>query len=126
MSSTQSSPVARLLQRVEEYVEDWRRRDAEHKAEADMNRERLWNEAREREAALREMVSREEGEDQTLGEVTTKLGTVFVVHSAEAGGALQEFAATGARLSHVIPGSGRNERGEDRVHGSWLVFDRGR
>jgi hypothetical protein len=46
----------------------------------------------------------------------------FVVHSEEAGRALQELAAGGARLVSVVPCSGSVERGSD-IKGSWLVFE---
>ena len=40
-----TSRIKRILQRVEEHVEEWRKRDAAHAADADAFRGLLWAEA---------------------------------------------------------------------------------
>lgn len=121
----QPAPVANLLHRIEGRIEQWRRQDALHKAEAQANRERLWEEALERERLLREALSREEGEERSFEEVSGEQGTVFVVHSREAGRVLERFAAEGGRLVRVIPG-GVDGRQTGEICGSWLIFSRER
>jgi hypothetical protein len=54
------STIERILQRIEEHVENWRQRDAARHAEADAFRDRLWAEAAERERLLAEAVGTEE------------------------------------------------------------------
>ena len=48
MGERHPSAIERILHRVEEHVEDWRRRDSALQAEADASRSRLWEEAAER------------------------------------------------------------------------------
>ena len=52
MGERRASAIERILQRIEEHVEDWRRRDAALQAEADESRSQLWAEAAERERLL--------------------------------------------------------------------------
>jgi len=120
---TQHHSITSLLHRIEEHIEQWRREDAARKAEAEANRERLWAEARERERLLKEAVNRREGENKPLEEVAREQGTVFVVHSEEAGKVLEEFAARGGRLVRVIPGAAESLQGGAGISGSWLIFD---
>ena len=54
-----TSRTKRVLQRVEEHVEVWRKRDAALKAEADLARDQLWAEAAERERLLAEAMGEE-------------------------------------------------------------------
>jgi hypothetical protein len=58
MGEQRTSRLKRILQRVEEHVEDWRKRDAALKAEADVMRGQMWAEAAERERLLAEAMSR--------------------------------------------------------------------
>ncbi|QYJ15453.1 hypothetical protein Rxycam_01276 [Rubrobacter xylanophilus DSM 9941] len=118
------TPLTNLLHRIEEHIEQWRRQDAAYKAAAEANRERLWKEARERERLLKETVNRREGGNKPLEEVAREQGTVFVVHSEEAGKVLEEFAARGGRLVRVISGAAESLQGGAGIRGSWLVFDR--
>src|SRR4028119_484994 len=48
MGEQRTSRLERILQRVEEHVENWRKQDAALKAEADASRSQLWAEAAER------------------------------------------------------------------------------
>jgi hypothetical protein len=121
--SIQRSSISELLHRIEDRVEEWREADRARKLDAEANRDRLWAEAAEREKLLEEAISNEEGERRTLEEAAKNRGTVFVVHSSEAGAALEEFASEGARLESVVPG--REARGGS-ASGSWLVFERPR
>ena len=52
MSEHHASAIERVLHRIEEHLEDWRKRDAALQAEADASRGRLWAEAAERERLL--------------------------------------------------------------------------
>ena len=58
MGEQRTSRLKRILQRVEDHVEDWRKRDATLKAEADAMRDQMWAEAAERERLLAEAWSR--------------------------------------------------------------------
>jgi hypothetical protein len=51
MGEKRTSMIERIVQRVEEHIEEWRRRDAARHAEADANRDQLWAAAAEREDA---------------------------------------------------------------------------
>jgi hypothetical protein len=86
----------------------------------------MWAEAAEREKLLKEEISDEEGERKSLEEAAKDRGTVFVVHSSEAGKALEEFASEGARLARLVPGRDNTRREGRGVGGSWLVFERPR
>ena len=48
MGEQRTSAMERILRRIEEHIEDWRRRDSARLAEADASRSRLWDEAAER------------------------------------------------------------------------------
>ena len=67
-------------------------------------------------------MSEEETRERSLEDVAKEHRVAFVVHSEEAGRALQELAAGRARLVSVVPGGGSSERGAG-VKGSWLVFE---
>jgi hypothetical protein len=56
MDEKRTSMIERIVQRVEEHIEDWRRRDAARAAEADANRDQLWAAAAERERMLAEVM----------------------------------------------------------------------
>ena len=45
MGEQGGSAIERMLNRIEEHIEDWRKRDAALQAEADASRSRLWAEA---------------------------------------------------------------------------------
>jgi hypothetical protein len=59
MGEQRTSRIERILRRVEEHVEDWRRRDTARHAEADAFRDMLWAEAAERERLLAEAMGEE-------------------------------------------------------------------
>ena len=54
MSERRESMIERVLHRIEEHVEEWRRQDAARKREAASHREELWAEAAERQKLLAE------------------------------------------------------------------------
>jgi hypothetical protein len=123
MGNRRPSAIERILQRVEEHVEDWRKRDAAHQAEADAGRSRLWAEAAERERLLAEAVGAEEARRDSLEEVTRDNRVVFVLHREEMIETLEDFAHEGDRLVSVVPRRG-GETITQGLKGSWLVFER--
>jgi hypothetical protein len=70
MGEQRTSRIERILRRVEEHVEEWRRRDAARHAEADAFRGRLWAEAAERERLLAEAIGEEEAQRESIEELT--------------------------------------------------------
>lgn len=111
-----------LVQRIEEHIEQWRLRDAEHRTEAEARRERLWAEAAERERLLAQAMSTEQSPAGSLEEITAAHRMVFVVHSEEVARTLEEFASEGERLVEVVPGRGGYAEGTG-LKGSWLIFE---
>ena len=114
--------IQRVLHRIERHVEEADERIRVREEEVEHYRETLWAEATERERLLVRVVSEEETRERSLEDVAKEHRVAFVVHSEEAGRALQELAAGRARLVSVVPGSGSVERGAG-VRGSWLVFE---
>jgi hypothetical protein len=123
MGERRPSAIERILQRVEEHVEDWRRRDATLQAEADASRSRLWAEAAERERLLAEAVGAEEARRDSIEELTRENRVVFVLHREEVIETLEDFAREGDRLVSVVPRRG-GETISQGLKGSWLVFER--
>ena len=123
MDERRPSAIERILQRVEEHVEDWRRRDAALQAEADASRSRLWDEAAERERLLAEAVGAEEARRDSIEELTRENRVVFVLHREEVIETLEDFAREGDRLVGVVPRRG-GETISQGLKGSWLVFER--
>ncbi|MBA2713443.1 MAG: hypothetical protein H0U55_07820 [Rubrobacteraceae bacterium] len=123
MGERRPSAIERILQRVEEHVEDWRRRDATLQAEADASRSRLWAEAAERERLLAEAVGAEEARRESMEELTRENRVVFVLHREEMIETLEDFAREGDRLVSVVPRRG-GETISQGLKGSWLVFER--
>jgi hypothetical protein len=70
MSERRTSTMERILQRIEEHVENWRQRDAARHAEADAFRDMLWAEAAERERLLAKAVGVEEARRESIEELT--------------------------------------------------------
>ena len=66
MGEHRGSPIERILHRIEERLEDWRKREAALQAEADASRSRLWAEAAERERLLAEAVGAEETRRESI------------------------------------------------------------
>lgn len=123
MGERRPSAIERILQRVEEHVEDWRRRDSALQAEADASRSRLWAEAAERERLLGEAVGAEEARRESIEELTRENRVVFVLHREELIETLEDFAREGDRLVSVVPRRG-GETISQGLKGSWLVFER--
>ena len=124
MGEQRTSMIERIVQRVEEHIEDWRRRDAARAAEADANRDQLWAAAAERERMLAELVSEEEARRESVEEVMKEHRVAFVVHSEEVAQTLEAFAAEKDRLIRVIPSTRGSYAKEMGIKGSWLVFEK--
>lgn len=116
------TPVERLLHGIESRIEEWRGRMSSREMELQAHRETLWVEAAEREKLLAHAVSEQDDRERSLEEASKSHRVVFVVHSEEAGKALEKFVSDGARLVSVVPGSG-SEREDSGIRGSWLVFE---
>jgi hypothetical protein len=124
MGEQRASMIARIVQRVEDHIEEWRRRDAARAAEADANRDQLWAAAAERERMLAELVSEEEARRESVEEVMKEHRVAFVVHSEEVAQTLEAFVAEKDRLIRVIPSTRGSYAKEMGIKGSWLVFEK--
>ena len=122
MGEHRGSPIERILHRIEEHLEDWRKREAALQAEADASRSRLWAEAAERERLLAEAVGAEEARRKSIEELTKQHRVVFVMHRTEVEETLQDFVREGDRLVSVVPRRG-GETISEGLKGSWLVFE---
>jgi hypothetical protein len=122
MGEHRGSPIERILHRIEERLEDWRKREAALQAEADASRSRLWAEAAERERLLAEAVGAEEARRESIEELTKHHRVVFVMHRTEVEETLQDFVREGDRLVNVVPRRG-GETISEGLRGSWLVFE---
>jgi hypothetical protein len=122
MGEHRGSPIERILHRIEERLEDWRKREAALQAEADASRSRLWAEAAERERLLAEAVGAEEARRESIEELTKHHRVVFVMHRTEVEETLQDFVREGDRLVSVVPRRG-GETISEGLKGSWLVFE---
>jgi hypothetical protein len=119
--TTEKRFVERVVERVESRIEDWRERDRLRKAEAERHRDHLWSEAVERERLLAETLEQE----CPSGERKTGQRLIFVMHSEDAAGELEELAARHACISSVVPEK-KSLDGVSGAKGSWLVFDEAR
>ena len=124
MGEQRTSMIERIVQRVEEHIEEWRRRDATRAAEADANRDQLWAAAAERERMLAEVMGEEEAHRSSVEEVMKEHRVAFVVHSEEVAQTLETFAGEGDRLIKVIPSTRGRYAKEMGIKGSWLVFEK--
>ena len=122
MGEHQASAIERVLHRIEEHLEEWRKRDAALRAEADASRSRLWAEAAERERLLAEAVGAEESRRESIEELTKQHRVVFVLHRTEVEETLEDFVREGDRLVSVVPRRG-GETISEGLKGSWLVFE---
>jgi hypothetical protein len=122
MGEQGGSAIERILNRIEEHIEDWRRRDSALQAEADASRSRLWAEAAERERLLAEAVGAEEARRESIEELTKANRVIFVLHREELAETLEEFARQGDKLVSVVPRRG-GETISQGLKGSWLVFE---
>ena len=123
MGVQRTSTIERILNRIEEHIEDWRKRDSALQAEADASRSRLWAEAAERERLLAEAVGAEEAYRESIEELTRQNRVVFVLHREELVETLEDFARQGDRLVSVVPRRG-GETMSQGLKGSWLVFEK--
>jgi hypothetical protein len=124
MGEHRTSMIERIVNRVEEHIEEWRRRDAARAAEAEANRDQLWAAAAERERLLAEVLGEEEAHRASVEEVMKEHRVVFVVHSEEAAQTLETFARQGDRLLKAIPSTRGSYAKEMGIKGSWLVFEK--
>jgi hypothetical protein len=122
MGKHRVSAIERILNRIEEHVEDWRKRESALQAEADASRGRLWAEAAERERLLAEAVGAEEARRESIEELTMQHRVVFVLHREEVIETLEDFARQGDQLVSVVPRRG-GETITEGLKGSWLVFE---
>ena len=120
--SRRTSMIERIVHRVEEHIEEWRRQEAARAAEAEANRDQLWAAAAERERHLAELIGEEAGRASSE-EVMKEHKVAFVVHSGEVAQTLESFASSGDRLVKVIPSSRGTYAKEMGIKGSWLVFE---
>jgi hypothetical protein len=124
MGEHRTSMIERIVNRIEEHIEDWRKRDAARAAEADANRDQLWAAAAERERLLAEVLGEEEADRASVEEVMKEHRVVFVVHSEEAAQTLETFAREGDHLLKAIPSIRGSYATEMGIKGSWLVFEK--
>jgi regulator of protease activity HflC (stomatin/prohibitin superfamily) len=124
MGEKRTSMIERIVQRVEEHIEEWRRRDAARHAEADANRDQLWAAAAERERMLAEVLGEEEAHRASVEEVMKEHRVAFVVHSEEVAQTLETFAGERDRLIRVIPSTRGSYAKKMGIKGSWLVFEK--
>ena len=122
MGEHRVSAIERMLHRIEEHVEDWRKRESALQAEADASRSRLWAEAAERERLLAEAVGAEEAQRESIEELTKQHRVVFVLHRTELAETLEDFARQRDRIVSVVPCRG-GETISEGLKGSWLVFE---
>ena len=123
MGEQRTSMIVRIVRRVEEHIEEWRRQDAARHAEAEANRDQLWAAAAERERILAEVIGEEEAHRASVEEVMKEHRVAFVVHSEEVAQTLETFARERNRLVRVIPGTRGRYAKEMGIKGSWLVFE---
>ncbi len=122
MGERRTSVIERILRRVEDRVEEWRERDRVRKGEIEADRDAMWAEAVERERLLAEAMGEEEARLGSAAEIEKQERVVFVMHSEEAGRALEAFASERDRLVRVVPGGG-SHMASTGVKGTWLVFE---
>ena len=118
-----TSMIERIVHRVEEHIEEWRRQEAARAAEAETNRDQLWAAAAERERRLAEVIGEEEARRASAKEIMEEHKVAFVVHSEEVAQTLEGFATEEVRLVKVIPSTRGSYAKEMGIKGSWLVFE---
>ncbi len=124
MGERRMSVIEKVVHRIEDHIETWRKETVEREREVDANRDTLWAAAAERERLLVEAVNEEESRRDSLEEITKQQRLVFVAHSEEVARALEEFANDKDRLVKVIAGKQGSHAKELGVKGSWLVFEK--
>src|SRR5919205_496197 len=123
MGERRTSMIERIVHRVEEHIEEWRRQDAARAAEAEANRDQLWAAAAERERHLAEVIGGEEARRASSEEIMKEHRVAFVVHSEDVAQTLESFAREKYRLVKVIPSTRGSYAKEMGIKGSWLVFE---
>lgn len=118
----EQSRLEKIIHRIEDRIEEWRREDAARKMAAEANREKLWAEAAEREKMLADAINEELSQRESIETVTKQQRLVFVVHTDEVNETLQDFAEKKDRLVKVLPGRGTHVSAAG-LTGSWLVFE---
>ena len=124
MGERRTSMIERMVHRVEEHIEVWRKRDVARHAEAEANRDQLWAAAAERERMLAEIIGKEETRRASAEEIMKEHRVAFVVHSEDVAQTLEAFALEGDRLVKVIPSTRGTYAKEMSIKGSWLVFEK--
>jgi hypothetical protein len=117
--------IERVLHRIEEHVEEWRKQDTARKSEVASHRKELWAEAAERQKLLAEAVADGKTPPASLEEMTKQHRVVFVLHREDLASTLEAFADEKDRLVNVVPGKGEygSGKGIEGIRGSWLVFE---
>ena len=123
MGERRESMIERVVHRVEEHIEQWRKHNAARAAEAEDNRDQLWAAAAERERMLAEIIGEVEAQGASVEEVMKEHRVAFVVHSEEVAQTLETFAQEGDRLIRAIPSTRGSYAKEMGIKGSWLVFE---
>jgi uncharacterized membrane protein YqiK len=123
MGEHRTSRIERIVHRIEEHIEEWRRQEAARFAEAEANRDELWAAAAERERRLAEVIGEEQAHPTSAEEIMKEHRVAFVVHSEEVAQTLETFARENHRLVKVIPSSRGRYAKEAGIKGSWLVFE---
>ncbi len=124
MGERGTTMIERMVHRVEEHIEGWRKRDVARHAEAEANRDQLWAAAAERERMLAEIIGKEETRRASAEEIMKEHRVAFVVHSEDVAQTLEAFAMEGDRLVKVIPSTRGTYAKEMSIKGSWLVFEK--
>ena len=122
MGRKRLSTIEKILHRVEDHIEEWRRQDQARQAEAEADRDKLWAEAKEREELLADGAREAESLRGSVEAVTDRRRFVFVVHSDEEARTLETFASGKNRLVKVVPVK-TSPGGDTGIKGSWLVFE---
>ena len=122
MGGKRLSSIEKILHRVEDRIEEWRRRDQARQAEAEADRDELWAEAKEREELLADGAREVESLRGSVQAVTDRRRFVFVIHSDEEARTLEAFVSEKDQLVEVVPVK-MSPEGDTDIKGSWLVFE---
>lgn len=120
--SERENPLEKLLNRVEENVEESREAARARHVEAEADRDELWAEAVERERLLAQEIEREEDRSEPGKEPEREHKAVFIFHSEDTERTLEELSRKQARIVGVVKGHG-SYYGDTGVKGSWITFE---
>ena len=95
MGGKRVSTIEKILHRVEDHIEEWRRQDHARQAEAEADRDKLWAEAKEREEMLAEGAREAESRRGSVEAVTDRHRLVFVVFRTRKCGSSKPSRARG-------------------------------